>query len=127
MNRVLIIEDEALLGFEIETILSRAGYEVLGPAATVRTALELIGREPIDAALLDLNLGQEKSFPVADALDDRSVPFVFVTGYSVEVIPERHKRRPVVMKPYRPEMLLAALSALPIGTGSGSRPVSEGV
>jgi CheY-like chemotaxis protein len=81
-RRILIVEDEALLGMELETLLKQVGCEVLGPASTVEWALALIYEGEPDLALLDVNLKGVRATPVAAALRDRGVPFVLVTGYS---------------------------------------------
>jgi CheY-like chemotaxis protein len=80
-HRILIVEDETIVGMELESLLERQGCTVVGPAPTVARALELLGRESPDAALLDLNLNGQPAIPVAAALLARKVPFVVVTGY----------------------------------------------
>jgi DNA-binding NtrC family response regulator len=80
--RVLIVEDESLLGMELEALLKEDGCEVLGPASTVEWALDLIYEGELDLALLDVNLKGVRATPVAAALRDRGIPFVVVTGYS---------------------------------------------
>src|SRR4029079_11501645 len=78
-SRVLIVEDAVLLALELETGLSEAGAEVIGPAYELEEAMALLER-PIDAAVLDANLNGRSVMPVADALAARKVPFVFATG-----------------------------------------------
>jgi len=79
---ILVVEDEFLIAIELETVLTRAGYQVLGPAATVRTALALLDDRTPDAAVLDVNLGGERVTPVAEALEKRRIPFVIASAYS---------------------------------------------
>jgi DNA-binding NtrC family response regulator len=79
---VPVVEDEMLVGMELESLLERQGCAVIGPASTVGRALALLDREQVDAALLDLNLNGEPATPVAAALTTQGVPFVLVTGYS---------------------------------------------
>jgi two-component SAPR family response regulator len=81
-RRVLVVEDECLLGMELEALLQENGCEVLGPASTVEWALALIYDDKPDLALLDVNLKGVRATPVATALRERGVPFVLVTGYS---------------------------------------------
>jgi two-component SAPR family response regulator len=81
-RRVLIVEDESLLGMELEALLKEDGCEVLGPASTVEWALDLIYEGEPDLALLDVNLKGVRAIPVAAALRERGVPFVLITGYS---------------------------------------------
>jgi PAS domain S-box-containing protein len=79
-SRVLIVEDAVLLALELETGLSEAGAEIVGPAYELEEAMALLDR-PIDAAVLDANLNGRSVMPVAEALFKRKVPFVFATGY----------------------------------------------
>lgn len=98
--RVLVVEDEYLLADELSRELVAAGAEVVGPAATVAAALRLLGEgTPPHAAILDVNLGGEPVFPVADALLERGVPFVFCTGYDDWALPARHRGTPRCEKP----------------------------
>jgi CheY-like chemotaxis protein len=112
---VLIVEDDALLGMAIGLCVQDAGYEVAGLARSVEAALETLRRETVDAALLDINLQGELVFPVANALAERGVPFVFVTAHPPLQIPEKHRHRPVIPKPYYDAAICAALqSVLPL-------------
>lgn len=99
--RVLILEDETLVAIEIEETLRAAGCQVLGPVSRVHQALELLKVHRPDAALLDVNLAGEMSYPVADALLTIDVPFAFVTGYAgIASLPERFRSCAVVAKPF---------------------------
>lgn len=81
-RRILAVEDEYFLAMDLERDLTSAGAVVVGPVPSNEQALAMIGAEPaIDAAVLDVNLGGEMSYPVADALLARGIPFVFTTGY----------------------------------------------
>ena len=112
---VLIVEDDVLLGMAIGLRVQDAGYEVAGLARSVEAALETLSQETVDAALLDVNLQGELVFPVANALAKRGVPFVFVTAHPPLDIPEKHRHRPVVPKPYYDAAICAALeSVLPL-------------
>lgn len=79
---VLLVEDEMLIAWDIEQTLSHAGMRVLGPAASVVSAMRLIGEERPDAAILDLKLRGELVTPVARRLREMSVPFVLATAYN---------------------------------------------
>jgi DNA-binding response OmpR family regulator len=107
--RVLVVEDETLLALDLELTLTAGGCRVLGPVGTVDAAIEAVARDTPDAAVLDLNLNGHSSVPVADALADRAVPFVFVTGYDRDHLPDRHRGAPMVTKPYRPGDILRLL------------------
>jgi CheY-like chemotaxis protein len=108
--RVLLVEDEAMVAMMIEDMLCDLGCQVIGPVSRVASALDLLEDEPVDAAVLDVNLGGEAVFPVADRLAAAGVPFVFSTGYGLAGLDPRHADRPVLQKPYSRERLGAALA-----------------
>jgi CheY-like chemotaxis protein len=105
------VEDEAMVAMMIEDMLLDFGCVVVGPAARVSSALRLIEGGGIDVAVLDVNLGGESVFPVADRLAGLGVPFVFSTGYGAAGLEDRHRDRPVLQKPYERAHLSAALAA----------------
>jgi len=86
-RHILIVEDEYFLADETRRNLQAAGALVVGPAGDVLTALSLIDTSRVDAAILDVHLGDEFVFPVAEELETRGIPFVFATGYDPSVIP----------------------------------------
>ncbi|WP_042246703.1 response regulator [Paracoccus sp. PAMC 22219] len=107
---ILVVEDEFFLAQEMKQDLKDAGAVVLGPEPSVDRALARISKEPrIDVAVLDVNLGGEKVFPVADELAARNVPFLFVTGYENMVI---HSRYPHVLKFNKPTDIQHLITAL---------------
>ena len=112
-GRILVLEDSVIVAMEVEAVLARAGYAVLGPAATVAEAMQLMEARRIDAAVLDVNLGGgETSFPVATALTGEGIPFVFLTGYSTRaVFPAELLSVPRVAKPFQERHLLDLLAA----------------
>ena len=89
MFKVLIVEDEWLIAQDLAEEISDAGYAVIGPAHNVSDALQLIDDETADGALLDVNLRNETSYPIAEALTLRGIPFTFISGY------ERNQLDPV--------------------------------
>jgi DNA-binding LytR/AlgR family response regulator len=98
--RILAVEDEYLLADELQSGLEDAGAIVIGPAPTVEAAAALVeGADRIDGAILDVNLGGEMSYVLADMLVDRGVPLVFTTGYDASVIPDRFNDVPRCEKP----------------------------
>jgi DNA-binding response OmpR family regulator len=113
--RILVIEDEALIAMMIEDTLQGVGAEVMGIAATVGDALSLIEEVSaaggIDAAVLDVNLSGQVAVDVADALAERCIPFLFVTGYGGSYDRGRHIAAPILGKPFDASDLLAALDA----------------
>jgi len=111
--RVLVVEDDALIGLEIANAIHDKGMAVVGPAHSVAEAMALAKRDAVDAAILDIHLGKEHSISVADLLSEQEVPFVFVSGYSPERVPPRHRSHPFISKPYSgPELIDALRSVL---------------
>src|ERR1041384_7652891 len=94
--RILVVEDEVLLAMNIEDMLLESGYEVAGIASRLTPALALAREGLFDAAMLDVNLAGEPSFPVADLLAERGIPFLFATGYGLQGLDERYHGRPVL-------------------------------
>jgi len=110
--RVLVVEDEYLVAALIEQILESAGCIVMGPVARVPEALDAVDHDNYDAAVLDVNLAGERINPVADALSERDVPFMFVTGYGANALPSEYAERPHIGKPFRMAELLGMLSSI---------------
>jgi len=111
--RVLVVEDEALVALQLEDMLTELGCAVIGPASRVGQALELLGGEPVEVAVLDLNIAGELVYPVADELGNRGLPYIFVTGYGTSGLTEPYRSRPVLEKPFaRRELLRAILDTL---------------
>jgi PAS domain S-box-containing protein len=109
--KVLIVEDAVLLALELETGLSDAGAEVIGPAYELEEAMALLDR-PIDAAVLDANLNGRSVTPVAEALAARHVPFVFATGYGEAGGAPGGFDAPVIRKPYDVTQVAAAVAEI---------------
>ncbi|MBL8771608.1 MAG: PAS domain-containing protein [Phenylobacterium sp.] len=109
--RVLIVEDAVLLALELETGLSEAGAEVVGPAYELEEAMALLDRQ-IDAAVLDANLNGRSVTPVAEVLRQRGVPFVFATGYGEVGGAPGGFEAPVIRKPYDVTQVAAAVAEL---------------
>lgn len=99
-RQVLLVEDEMAIVVMIEDALLRLGAEVVGPVARLDAALRLAREAPIDAAVLDINIRGGKSYPVADALAGRGIPFVFCSGYGDWALEERYRDRPRLAKPF---------------------------
>jgi CheY-like chemotaxis protein len=111
-RRILVVEDEMLVLMNIEYLLADLGCESVTAAATVDQALALLEAQVFDAAVLDVNLNGCESYPVADALEARGVPFAFSTGYSGEDMRDEFRDRPVLRKPYQREGLVQILTSL---------------
>lgn len=108
----MVVEDEYLVAILIEEILESAGCIVMGPIPRLLEALEAVDHDDYDAAVLDVNLAGERINPVADALSQRNVPFMFVTGYGANALPREYAARPHICKPFRMAELLGALSKM---------------
>ena len=107
---VLIVEDEAIIALDLADILRAAGYSVVGPEKSVSAALMQAKVSRLHAAILDIKLGLELVYPVADVLAATRIPFVFSTSQTVDELPARHRGKPFIRKPYEPRNLLEALS-----------------
>lgn len=108
-RRILLVEDEVLVAMLIEDILTDFGCAVVGTASRLEDALKSAREEMMDIALLDVNLAGKRSFPVADILAERGVPFLFVSGYGEQGLEAPHQNRPVIQKPFSPELIAEAL------------------
>jgi CheY-like chemotaxis protein len=112
MSDVLVVEDEYLIRMLLEDMLAELGYGVAAAVGSIAEASQLAADGQFHAAILDVNLDGQEVFPVADILAKRALPFVFVTGYGEQGLPERYRGRPTLQKPFQTEQLKAALAAL---------------
>ncbi len=110
--RVLIVEDEPMIALVLEDMLDALGVEIVETATTLSEAMAAASSCGLDAAILDINLEGEMSYPAAERLASRGVPFIFVTGYAPETVPPSLANAPVIDKPYRPDAIAAALAAV---------------
>ncbi|MEO5598992.1 MAG: HWE histidine kinase domain-containing protein [Novosphingobium sp.] len=103
---VLLVEDSLIIALDAEDILLRMGAVKVISDGTVAGAVAAIESEELDFAILDINLGDHNSFPIADRLDTLGIPFLFATGYGEQAkLPERHRARLVLQKPYTIQMM----------------------
>lgn len=109
--RVLIVEDDMTIALMIEDMLVDGGHEVVGIAMRLRDALERAADLHFDVAILDVNLDGSMSFPVADKLRERGVPFFFATGYGAAGIPHNYARYKALKKPFTRDDLESTLHA----------------
>jgi len=122
-GRLLLVEDEALVAIELSRALEDCGWEVVGPAATLKEAFELVAaNNSIDAAVLDVNLNGEMVYPLADELETRGVPFLFCSGYETIERADRYRYSPVVRKPTSFAILMSELRRILSGR-SRTRPL----
>jgi len=107
--RILIVEDSYQEAAELDRLLTDCGYDVVGPVGRLDDAMMLASGQALDGALLDIDLGGGRSFGVASALQRRSVPLAFISGYDPSIVPDAHDLRaiPFVAKPFEDEALIA--------------------
>jgi CheY-like chemotaxis protein len=111
-RRVLVVEDEMLIGMLLEDMLTDLGHEVAAIVPRLKEALVAVERETYDLAVLDVHLHGESAFPVAEALIAKGIPFVFATGYGERGLPENYRGRPVLQKPFAKDDLERVLQTL---------------
>jgi DNA-binding response OmpR family regulator len=108
--KVLLVEDEVIVSMLTENMLANLGYEVSLSAASLESGLRAAAEGDFDIAVLDVNLRGKLSFPIADVLAERGVPFVFVSGYSSTGIETRYAQIPALQKPFTADGLELTLS-----------------
>lgn len=107
--RILLLEDDYYLATDACEWLKEAGAEVVGPVGNSKQALELLGKERVDAAVLDINLGSGPEFDVPRHLQQQQIPIVFATGYDASSVPDEFKQSQRVEKPFRKSQLVQAV------------------
>jgi CheY-like chemotaxis protein len=99
--KVLVVEDESLVAMQLEDMLEDAGCELVGLAMRVKRALEMLDGEPaVDIAILDVNIGGDKVYPVAERLRARGIAMIFATGYGRAGVEEEWQDCEILQKPY---------------------------
>jgi CheY-like chemotaxis protein len=116
-RRVLLVEDEMMVAMLVEDMLSDFGCQVVGPAARIADALALAEAEAVDVAILDVNLNGQETYPVADVLRAKGIPFVFATGYGAAGLRDGYRDLPALQKPFQQRELVRALAAVIISDG----------
>jgi len=113
-RRLLVVEDEYLVAADLAASLESLGTEVIGPAASVEEALSFVEKDGarLDGAVLDINLRNERVYPVADVLTARGIPFVFTSGYDAVAIPSAYAKAPRCEKPVDRTQLIRWLSKI---------------
>lgn len=117
--RILVVEDEVLVAMDLAAMLEDMGATVVGPANDLNEALALAKTAAFDFAMLDLNLEGERSTAVADLLRHREIPFIFLTGYERDQLPEGFRSVGILSKPVAQRDVESALQdqGLPSNTG----------
>lgn len=128
-NRILVVEDEALVALAVAEAINELGFSVVGPFSNVTSAMPAIEQSDADAAILDVNLGGELVYPLAEMLTMRGVPFVFVTGYGAESIDRQFSHVPILQKPIERQMLqryFGTTDTVPIASGGNPDDAADG-
>lgn len=111
-KRVLIVEDELMIRMLLEDMLDDLGYSVAAVAGRVDEAVSVAQTAEFDLAILDVNLNGHPVSPVVAVLDARGLPYIFATGYGERGLPEAHRGRPTLQKPFQQETLARALKGV---------------
>jgi DNA-binding response OmpR family regulator len=109
---VLIVEDEWLIADQIAEALRDDGFGIVGPVGQVAAALDLLKTERINVALIDININGDRTFQLADALANASIPFAFLSGYSRADLPPNLRDRPLLQKPVNANAVCRCVRAL---------------
>jgi CheY-like chemotaxis protein len=123
--RILIVEDEFLVGMDLQSRLNDLGYKNIYYAEDISRAFEVLDMISPHFAILDVNIGRDLVFPVAAKLAAGNVPFVFSTGLSRETLPVEWQGRPVLAKPVTQPALEAALRSLNLWDAAAANPVAR--
>ena len=123
--KVLVVEDDLLLAELTKDLLEDSGCQVVGPVGWLHRGLELAQDKTLDGAILDINLHGEVSFAIAEVLDSRGVPFVFVTGYDGNIVPLAFRSAPRLDKPVADEHLIEAMVVAFTGKRLNSDPQAD--
>lgn len=113
---ILILEDEPIIGLALEDMLRRQGATVLF-ASGIEEAREIIAAEPVESAILDVNVHGVQSYPIASLLAERNIPFIFATGYGDRSHPAEFAAIPTISKPYSADDIRKALDSVAPGQG----------
>ncbi|ETX10773.1 hypothetical protein OCH239_21335 [Roseivivax halodurans JCM 10272] len=109
---ILIVEDEWLVATDLMHMIEDIGYHAHGPAHSVSEALDLLNEAEVDAGLLDVNLRGETSYPIADAMAEKGLPFAFLSGYTSDQLRPGFQECPLLSKPITIGALRDRLSLL---------------
>jgi CheY-like chemotaxis protein len=111
-RRVLLVEDETIIAMMMEDMLAELGYDVAETAGQIESARRAAEGGAFDLAILDVNLGGDSTYPIAEILQSRRIPFVFSTGYDSEGVEPRYAETPRLQKPFEYEDLRAVMSRI---------------
>jgi CheY-like chemotaxis protein len=111
-QRILVVEDNYLLAILIAEVLELAGWQVIGPVGRLTEAIVIAASGGFEAALLDVNLDGEDVYPVAEVLNERQVPFAFLTGYDAKALQRPFCEQPMLGKPFKLAELIDMVARL---------------
>jgi DNA-binding response OmpR family regulator len=109
---VLVVEDEVMIRMMLTDMLDELGFDIAAETGDVDEAISLAQAVEFDLAILDVNVNGKAISPVADLLEAKQRPFIFVTGYGSDALPDRHKTRPYLQKPFQIDALASILSGI---------------
>jgi len=110
-KHLLLVDDEAIVGMEMESHLRSLGYSVIGPLLRLQEAMDAVNsHQDIDGAILDINVRGGLIYPVAEILVKKGIPFILVTGYSLNTIREEFRKYPMLHKPFNMVKLTAIIN-----------------
>ncbi len=109
-RRILVVEDDYMQASELSVALELQGSNVVGPFPVPEEGLEAIEHAEVDAAVLDVHLGEQRVYHLADVLNERKIPFLFVTGYDPTEIPDRFAGIHCLQKPFDMDGLAVILA-----------------
>jgi DNA-binding NtrC family response regulator len=110
--RVLIVEDEYFIANDLARALQFRGAEIIGPVSQLHDAQQQVAEDGFDVAVIDINLGGELAYVIADELQIQQIPFVFATGYEVETIPSRFGQVGRWVKPFELDAIINDIGRL---------------
>lgn len=123
--RILVVEDDMMIALVVEEVLQNLGCIVVGPVGKLDAALRLANEEDLDAAILDITIRGGETFPVAECLQARGVPFALASGYGDWALPVAYRNQPRLTKPFTVQDLETRVRALTSGcpSAASARPV----
>jgi len=124
-RRILVVEDESMIAMMVEDFLTELGWDVVGLVGSLDRALAMARDADIHAAVLDVNLNGQLSFAAADILSERSIPFVFATGYGVDGMARRFANVPILTKPFHRDDLDRALRRAMAEMGNSANKIPD--
>ena len=107
---ILVVEDESMVAMMIEDMLEDLGHKVIATSGRMPDASKLVSDSIADLAILDVNLNGEETYPLADSLAARQIPFIFATGYGASGIKPEWAGVPVLQKPFQSRELAQAIN-----------------